>query len=261
MPDGAFDSGLTIPDFAACLQMGLQPLGLAQGFFCGQVSARSGIQASVVEAYSCRHYPEQHMNPGWVGVLDQLDAVWQQGYQVALGRLVQEAASKGAHGVVGVKTRLSHPTHEGTFEVHLLGTAVAIEGVAPPPAVWCTHIAGHKLAKLVEIGYAPATLVFARCTGVLNDGCTMENYENAMYRATGTVVEPITTVHTVAREYALRSARQQVGDDSLFDVSTTVHEREDAGGTHVICTITGSRVRHVAAADRLAVPVPAVSLS
>src|SRR5579863_1419843 len=29
---GSFSSGLTIPDFAACLQMGLRPVGLVQGF-------------------------------------------------------------------------------------------------------------------------------------------------------------------------------------------------------------------------------------
>ena len=34
----AFDSGLTIPDFVACLSMGLQPVGLVQGFYCGQIS-------------------------------------------------------------------------------------------------------------------------------------------------------------------------------------------------------------------------------
>ena len=30
--EGAFTSGLTVPDFAACLQMGLEPVGFVQGF-------------------------------------------------------------------------------------------------------------------------------------------------------------------------------------------------------------------------------------
>jgi hypothetical protein len=30
--EGAFTSGLTVPDFAACLQMGLEPVGYVQGF-------------------------------------------------------------------------------------------------------------------------------------------------------------------------------------------------------------------------------------
>ena len=30
--EGAFTSGLTVPDFAACLQMGLEPVGFAQGY-------------------------------------------------------------------------------------------------------------------------------------------------------------------------------------------------------------------------------------
>ena len=30
--EGAFTSGLTVPDFAACLQLGLEPVGFVQGF-------------------------------------------------------------------------------------------------------------------------------------------------------------------------------------------------------------------------------------
>ena len=32
LESGSFSSGLTVPDFAACLQMGLRPVGLVQGF-------------------------------------------------------------------------------------------------------------------------------------------------------------------------------------------------------------------------------------
>ena len=33
----AFSSGLTVPDFAACLQMGLRPVGLVQGYCVDEV--------------------------------------------------------------------------------------------------------------------------------------------------------------------------------------------------------------------------------
>ncbi|MGH9105980.1 MAG: heavy metal-binding domain-containing protein, partial [Acidimicrobiales bacterium] len=120
----AFDSGLTIPDFAACVSMGLQPLGLVQGFYCGQISRWSGYSAQPVQNYPCVCYETAVHNPGWLGRLDDLDRAWMSAHQTALERMVKEAADLGAHGVVGVVTEMSHPTNENSCQVHLYGTAV-----------------------------------------------------------------------------------------------------------------------------------------
>ena len=39
--EGAFSSGLSVNDFAACLEMGLEPVGLVQGF-CAMQSSNFG---------------------------------------------------------------------------------------------------------------------------------------------------------------------------------------------------------------------------
>ncbi len=67
LAEGSFSSGLSVPDFAACLSMGLEPLGLVQGFCAMQWGAYGGgILAGAMgqptvatggynEVYQCPH--------------------------------------------------------------------------------------------------------------------------------------------------------------------------------------------------------------
>ena len=73
--------------------------------------------------------------------------------------MLKEAADIGAHGVVGVTTEMNHPTNDKSCEVHLYGTAVVVEGAAAPAQPWTTQLAGHKLAKLIEIGFVPSAVL------------------------------------------------------------------------------------------------------
>ena len=54
----------------------------------------------------------------------------------AYARMLEEAATHGAHGVIGVVDRVSNVADTGTTEFHFLGTAVIVEG-GPPPAGGC----------------------------------------------------------------------------------------------------------------------------
>lgn len=260
-PPGAFDSGLTTPDFAACLSMGLQPVGLAQGFFCGQLSGWGSYQASVVTNYPCAwgwgRGGQDHPPPGWLGVAAGLDEAWATAFSTAHQRLVEEATGLGAHGVVGVQVRMGHPTSDRSTEVHLYGTAVRLAGAAPGP-LWTTRIAGHKLAKLVEAGYAPASILYARCTGVMYEGCYMEHWGPNMVGA-GTALQPIQDVHNLARSRALQEAWRLAGGHSLYDVELGAHEVEGTTA-YVTCQILGSLVRRVRPALPLAPPVSTVGL-
>src|ERR1700677_1977619 len=71
LESSAFSSGLTVPDFAACLDLGLQPVGLVQGFCVmrwGWYGAGSGYMRGInpyapgpqgnggyAETYRCPH--------------------------------------------------------------------------------------------------------------------------------------------------------------------------------------------------------------
>jgi hypothetical protein len=258
-PAAAFDSGLTTPDFAACLSMGLQPLRLAQGFYCGQMAAWSGYQAAVIERYPCGgHYDTNHAPPGWLGQHDAVDEAWTTAFDTAMQRLRQEAEAVGAHGVVGVHVELGHPTNEHSTEVHLYGTAVRVAGASAGP-IWTTRIAGHKLAKLIEAGYVPDDVLYARCTGISYEGCYGEHYGPNLVPA-GSAFTPVEEVHRMARQRALEDARRKTGRHSLYGVEVRVYETESGDTTYVTCQVLGSVVRRVRPTMPLAVPVATVSL-
>jgi uncharacterized protein YbjQ (UPF0145 family) len=258
----AFDSGLTTPDFAACLSMGLQPVGLVQGFFCGQVSGWSNYRASITRRYGCAHgyVGNEHPPPDWLGVVDSLDQAWRQAHQVALQRLLAEATARGAHGVVGVTTEFNHPTSQNSCEAHLYGTAVRRTDGPAPPAVWSTQLAGHKLAKLVEAGFAPQSVLYARATSVLAEGCNMEFFKQGRCYP-GETVTPLRDLHHQARQLTLQQASSDAGAAALYGVRMAVHEHESGQYTYVTCTLLGSAVRKVRHTLPLAHPVATVTLS
>lgn len=274
----AFDSGLTIPDFAGCLSMGLRPLGLVQGFFYGQISGWSSYSATVARNYPCVCMETAPHTSGWLGEVQALDTAWMSAHQTALERMLQEAARLGAHGVVGVTTEMGHPTNQNSCDVHLYGTAIEVEGAAPPSQPWSTQLAGHKLAKLIEIGFVPSSVVYARCTAMIVEGCYMEYYGSGRC-GTGYVISPLQDAHELARSGAIRAAREVSPESCLYDVRMQVHETEGSGArsalsqvgglgqglggstTYVTCALLGSLVRRVRPTLSLSAPAPTVNLA
>jgi hypothetical protein len=255
-----FDSGLTTPDFAACISMHLQPVGLVQGYYCGQISSWSAYSGYPVRNYPCACAEMGMHTTGWVGRVDDLDRSWMGAHQTALERMLQEAAALGAHGVVGVTTEMSHPTNANSCEVHLYGTAVLSPGAPAPQQVWSTQLAGHKLAKLVEIGYVPSSVGYSRCTVMMVEGCNMEYYGSGRC-GTGYIINPIQDAHSLARSGAIEVARQMSHGVSMYGVSMEVHETEGRGTSYVTCSLRGSLVRRVRATLPVGSPVTTVSLA
>ena len=256
----AFDSGLTIPDFAACLSMGMQPLALVQGYFFGQIASWSNYSYYPERNYPCACYETEMHNPGWVGQVRDLDDAWMAAHQTALNRMMDEANALGAHGVVGVTTDMSHPTNENSSEVHLYGTAVLMQGAPAPRQAWCTQLAGHKLAKLIEIGFIPSTVAYSRCTAMMSEGCYMEYYGSGRC-GTGYVISPLQDAHELARSRAISAARRISPETSLYDVRMEVHESERYHSTYITCALLGSLVRRARTNPPVARPIPTVSLA
>lgn len=242
--------------------MGLQPVGLAQGFYCGQISNWSGYSADVLRRYNCPHaYREQnHPPPGWVGAMSGLDNEWMSAHGTALARMLKEATDLGAHGIVGVTTEMSHPTNESSCEIHLYGTAVVVEGAQPPRTVWSTQLAGHKLAKLVEIGFVPKQVAYTRSTSVLVEGCNMEYFGSGQC-GTGQVILPLQDAHELARQGAMDAATRMAGQASMYDVRLQIHESERYRNTYITCSLLGSVVRRVRTTESIAAPISTVSLA
>lgn len=240
--------------------MGVQPVGLVQGYFCGQISSWSNYSYDATDYYPCACYETGPHNYGWVGQIRGLDEAWMQAHQTALGRMLKEAADLGAQGVVGVKTDMSHPTNENSCEVHVYGTAVGVKGSPAPRELWCTQIAGHKLAKLIEIGFVPGSVVYSRCTAIMSEGCYMEYYGSGRC-GTGYAISPIQDAHKLARSRAIEAAQRYARNSSLYDVRMSIREAERYQNTYITCSLYGSAVDRVRPTLPVAHPVPTVSLA
>jgi hypothetical protein len=277
---------LTVPDFAACLELGLQPVALVQGFcvmrwgwygagtgFMRGASPYSWGQAeagSYSEVFRCPHGFVSTEHRLWGQNLEQpwVERAWLQGYGTAFDRMMAEASTRGAHGVIGVVDRVSHLADTGTTEFHFLGTAVTVDG-GPPPAegrVWSTYLAGQRLTKAVEAGYMPISIV-ATLASVRVWAYCMTEYLMEGARSwggpTGTQeIDQVSRAHMAARQLARTRVRQQLGSDVLQGASMAVSRRELSQGDEVLdCTLRGNRVRRFKDFDPMELPRPTVRLS
>lgn len=277
-----FASALSVQGFAACLEMGMQPVGLVQGFCVmqwswygqgspfgiglGQVGPSSQA-GSYTATYNCPHgfVGTEHRMWGQNYEQSWIEEAWAQGFGSAYTRMVDEATSLGAHGVIGIVDRITPLDEMGVTEFHVLGTAVTVDGVAPPAQPFTTYLAGQRLAKLLESGYMPVSIaaglasvrVWASCvTEILMGGQT------AWGMAASQEIVQISDAETAVREIAREHVRRQLGADTLHGARLDVFGRSVTEGDQVIeCTLRGTRVRHFRDYDPLPPPRPTVRLT
>jgi hypothetical protein len=286
LDSSAFSSGLTVPDFAACLDLGLQPLGLVQGFCVmrwGWYGAGSGYMRGVnpysygaqgtdayAETYRCPHGFVSAEHRMWGQNLEQtwVEDAWTQGYGASYGRMLEEATAFGAHGVIGVADRVTNLADTGTTEFHFLGTAVRVVD-GPPPAggvPWTTYLAGQRLTKSIEAGFMPIAVVAAMASVRVWAYC-MTEYLMEGSRAWGgpsapQEVDQVSKAHMAVRQLARKHVRQQLSGDTLHGARIEVAKRELAQGDEVIdCTLRGNRMRRFKDFDVVPPPRPTVRLT
>jgi uncharacterized protein YbjQ (UPF0145 family) len=286
LDSSAFSSGLTVPDFAACLDLGLQPVGLVQGFCVmrwGWYGAGSGYMRGMnpysgaaqsngaySEVYQCPHGFVSSEHRMWGQNLEQtwVEEAWSQGYGAAYSRMLEEATALGAHGVIGVVDRVSALADTGTTEFHFLGTAVTVED-GPPPAggvPWTTYLAGQRLTKSIEAGFMPIS-VAASMASVRVWAYCMTEYLMEGSRGWGGPTSPhevgqVSKAHMAVIQLARKHVRQQLAGDMLHGARIEVVKRELAQGDEVIdCTLRGNRMRRFKDFDVVPPPRPTVRLT
>ncbi len=287
LESSTFSSGLSVPDFAACLDLGLEPVALVQGFCVMQwgwygpgsgygrgMSPYMGGQqtpGSYSETYRCPHGFVSNEHRSWGQNLEQpwVEEAWTQGYHTAYGRMLEEAGTLGAHGVIGVLDNVSNVADTGTTEFHFLGTAVKVEG-GPPPAggvPWSTYLAGQRLTKSIEAGFMPVAVVAALASVRVWAYCMTEYYMDGAMGGWGTnmgpaLVEQVSKAHMASRQLARKHVRQQLAGDELHGATIDVVTRELSAGDEVIdCTLRGNRMRRFKDFDPVALPRPTVRLA
>lgn len=277
-----FSSGLSVADFAACLDMGLEPVGLVQGF-CAMQSTSYALgaaqrnlspfagQGGYVETYQCPHGMVAGEHRMWGQNYEQtwIEQSWRQGFSSALSRMLDEASALGAHGVVGVVDTQTALAGAGMIEFHLRGTAVTVRDVgAPIGSPWTTYLAGQRLAKTFEAGLAPVSVVaaiasvrmWAYCiTEYLMSGGGVGGWSNT---AGATEIDQLVRANNQVRELVRASARAELHGDSLHGVDVRVVEHEhERGDVEIQAVLRGNRLRRVGDFQPLRSPEPTVRLS
>ena len=316
LTSGAFSSGLSVNDFAACLHMGLRPVALVQGYcvmrwswygmaspspyrygpgygvggygrgfpgtagggfgfpgtagggFGGPFSGSRGWggpgrRPGTLSTYRCPHYYAGADHRVWGENFDQswLAQTWNDGFNTAYNRMVEEAAEAGAHGVIGVVDRSSGLIDRDIREFHVFGTAVVVEGERPPERIWSSYLSGQRLAKLIEAGYMPTSIVASMASVRMWAVCVTDYMMRGSYPLMGGPVQAggEITQFADAQMQSRRLVRDQVkaaiGDDILHGADLSVSVREvGEGDAQVDCVLRGTRVRRFRAADPLPPP-------
>lgn len=289
---GAWSSGLSVAEFAACRAMGLAPVALVQGFCAmqwgwytmagpsvfggrpgvppgaptGPYGGGSGAGRGYEESWPCPHGIAS-IEHRWGYNFEQpwVEAGWSQGFGSAYGRMVEEAATAGAHGIVGVVDRARFLAEQNVVEFHLTGTAVTVEGLEQAPALWSTYLAGQRLAKLFEAGWAPVSIAAAMASVQMWPNCQTEYLlqgSAGMWTSSYSgEIEQVTRAETAVRGLARSAVRSQLGGDTLHGASVTLSRHGVSGGHVTECTIRGTRVRRFKDFDPLPPPRPTVRLT
>lgn len=279
--DHSFSSGLSVADFGACLELGLEPLGFVQGFcamswstytmggaFARGVAPYGGGVGGYVENYQCPHGMISNEHRTWGQNYQQtwIENAWNEGFTNAYSRMLEEASAMGAHGVVGVVDTVGQLSDLGVIEFHIRGTAVAVRDSPAPTTPWSTYLAGQRLAKVFEAGLMPVAVVAAVASVRVWAYCITEYLMGAGAGFFSGAPDPveidqIVSAHRHARHLVREFARVQLRGDSLHGAAVTVVEREfEQGDLEIQALLRGNCVRRFKDFDPLAVPRPTVRL-
>jgi uncharacterized protein YbjQ (UPF0145 family) len=222
------------------------------------------------ETYRCPHGFVSSEHRMWGQNVEQtwVESAWSEGYGAAYSRMLEEAGSIGAHGVIGVADQVTHLADTGTTEFHFLGTAVKVDN-GPPPAggvPWTTYLAGQRLTKSIEAGFMPVAVVAAMASVRVWAFCMTEYLMEGSRGWGGPTspheVEQVSKAHMAVRQLARKHVRQKLSGDTLHGARIEVVKRELAQGDEVIdCTLRGNRMRRFKDFDEVPAPRPTVRLT
>jgi hypothetical protein len=139
--------------------------------------------------------------------------------------------------------------------------------VPPSSPPWSTYLAGQRLAKIFEAGYAPVSVVAAVSSVRVWAYCVTELLMSGGVSMWAMSVDPvevdqIVSARTAARQIVRNSAHARLHGDTLHGVDVVVSDREvGQGDFQTECQLRGNRVRRFKDFDPLAVPRPTVRLS
>lgn len=130
---------LTAPDAAALQSTGFDPVGDVMGCTVQRIRRPMAIGVSL----DYREYT----------------VAQRRGYDLAMERLMAEAARLGADGVLGIDMTVERET-PNIEEFVALGTAVRARSARRPQRLFTTELPGPEVAKLLLAGWVPVEFAF-----------------------------------------------------------------------------------------------------
>jgi hypothetical protein len=281
----SFTSGLSINEFAACASLGLEPLQFVQGYavlaqstplYSGGVSMmgqrflptqagpysymnaqmRNMAARGYWKRYRCPHVNQaitgEHLI--WGANSEQLlmQAAWRRGYNAAFSRMVDQAKSAGAHGVVGVRDDRHDFAETGALEYRVIGTAVRVAGAPEPKgAPWTTHLAGPPLVNLIAGGFVPIAAVVERTWVAVWPYCLTKFFLEGRLTQRDLMGEPVQEVDQVSDakmklvEIATNHVRDEAKGDPVYGMDIEIGDEHLGGsGAWIMdATIRATRLR------------------
>jgi uncharacterized protein YbjQ (UPF0145 family) len=159
---GTWGSALSSDEFAAIRSVGFEAVGQVLGAAVYNVGYTGGYGCpgawgSFAFAWGPRAGTQVSSRGGY-GSFGPLVQTMYEARRRAIGRMVEECAELGGHGVVGVRLSIG-PFPAGGLEFRAIGTAVRAPGAPPLRRPFTSDLSGQDFAKLVMKGWMPAGLV------------------------------------------------------------------------------------------------------
>lgn len=237
----AWDSLLSVRDFAAVTGVGFDPVGQVLGtsvISLGYVSR--GGRCSSRGSYASRTDLASAQEGSFGRVLRQRYGARRR----VLSRVIDECRALGGDGIIGVTLSI-RPFPAGGTEFTMRGTAVRARSGIHPQTPFTSHLSAQEFARLLRAGWVPAALVFGISLGARHDD--LRTRQRTRLRATGEVPGYSDVIRDTRRDARdqLQKAVADHGADGVVADQMTLHlsDRE--------CPAQEGRRDHVAEATIL----------
>lgn len=165
------------------------------------------------------------------GEITQFSDIFNKTRNLALERLTQEARSKGANSVVGVRTSILPIGVSGVQEMVMIGTASHHDALDTTAAtvgdVTTSDLTAEEMWNVAKMGYAPLKLVLG--TSVYSLGL-VGGIKSALRNLVKGEIKPLTELIYSARESSLKKVQEQaqaIGADDVLGIKTYIYNLGD----------------------------------
>ena len=264
---GTWGSALTADEFAAVRSTGFEPAGQVLGAAVYNLGYRAGYGCPggwgggffggtfTTVTGDTWHAPTQTSGGGgWSSFGPQVQALY-AARRAAIGRMTEECAILGGHGVVAVSLSIgAFPA--GGLEFKAIGTAVRAPGAPPLRQPFSSDLSGQDFAKLFLAGWMPAGLAVGLSIGARHDDWGVRSqtrWGTGNAEVTGYTELVNATRHDARLQLAADVARLGATGVVVSVSQLRVHERE--------CPAQDGRRDHIAEATTIGTAIVPFSSS